>query len=111
MGAALRGLGGVRPSMKKCRRHYGFQLDLPYDPDFDDERHVYKSKFDRSKRARGTMIWKIKMVSISDNGEMVPKLIMLAQGFFYNRGHFHQSGCPETVVQRRNARVYFGSVL
>ena len=101
MGAALRGLIGVRPSVKKCRRHYGFQLDLPYDPNFDEEEHMYRSKFDRSKRARGTMCWKIEMVSSALLiGNTAARLTRLSKGVLYHRGHFHQSACPETVVQR-----------
>ncbi|KAH0562391.1 hypothetical protein GP486_002914 [Trichoglossum hirsutum] len=36
-------------------------LDVPYDPNLDDERHMYVSQFDRTKRTRGTMVWLLKM--------------------------------------------------
>jgi hypothetical protein len=65
LGAALRGLCGLKPKSRRCRRHYGFQLDLPYDPHLDDERNMYINQFDKTKRARGTMVWPLSMVGES----------------------------------------------
>ena len=59
-GAAIRGLGGIMVKSRRCRRHYGFQLDLPYDPNVDDVRHKYVSQFNGKSLTRGTMVWKVK---------------------------------------------------
>ena len=64
MGAALRGLGGIRPKLKLCRRHYGFQLDTVFDPSEDDPRHMYVSPLDKTKRVRGSMVWPLQTVSL-----------------------------------------------
>jgi hypothetical protein len=61
-GAAIRGLGDIKPMSRRSRRHYGFQLDLRYVPDLDDEGNRYTNLFDRSERTRGTIVWSIKMV-------------------------------------------------
>ena len=61
-GAAICGLGGLKVKSRRCRRHYGFQLDLPYDPNLDDSRHKYENKFDGRILSRGTMVWKVKKV-------------------------------------------------
>jgi hypothetical protein len=63
MGAALRGLIGIKPKTRVCRRHYGFQLDLPFDPTQDEPDDMYKDKFNGTRRARGTMVWPLRMVS------------------------------------------------
>jgi hypothetical protein len=62
-GAAIRGLGDIKPMSRRSRRHYGFQLDLLFDPSQDHERDRYTNLFDRSDRAKGTMVWAIKMVA------------------------------------------------
>lgn len=61
-GAAISGLGGIKPKSRRCRRYYGFQLDLPYDPSHDDARHKYVNQFNGKSYSRGTMIWKVKKV-------------------------------------------------
>jgi hypothetical protein len=65
MGAALRGLIGIKPTSRTCRKHYGFQLDLPFDPSLDEEGDMYKEKFSGTKRARGTMVWPLRMVGLT----------------------------------------------
>jgi hypothetical protein len=61
-GAAIRGLGDIKPMSRRSRRHYGFQLDRRYDPNLDAGRERYVNLFDRSERTRGTIVWSIKIV-------------------------------------------------
>ncbi|ORY07257.1 hypothetical protein BCR34DRAFT_603919 [Clohesyomyces aquaticus] len=59
-GAAMRGLSGNTIKSRRCRRNYGFQLDLPYNASLDDPRHKYDNKFNGKPYSRGTMVWQIK---------------------------------------------------
>lgn len=61
-GAALRGLQGVRSTVKRCRRHYGLPLDTVYRPGIDDEKQVYIRHFSNTKYVRGTMTWAVRKV-------------------------------------------------
>ncbi|KAI9866990.1 MAG: hypothetical protein M1813_000388 [Trichoglossum hirsutum] len=76
LGAALRGLCGLKPKSRRCRRHYGFQLDLAYDPKLDDERNAYLNQYDRTKRIRGTMVWSLPMGSVVDEDTFICQRVM-----------------------------------
>ncbi|PYI31866.1 actin-like ATPase domain-containing protein [Aspergillus indologenus CBS 114.80] len=58
-GAALRGLEGIRPSTKRCRRHYGFSRGIPFREGYDDEKNAYIDAFHDKKRVGGIMKWMI----------------------------------------------------
>ncbi|RAH64719.1 Hsp70 family protein [Aspergillus aculeatinus CBS 121060] len=58
-GAALRGLEGIRPSTKRCRRHYGFARGIPFREGHDDEKNSYIDAFDGIKRVGGIVKWMI----------------------------------------------------
>ncbi|KAF2102746.1 actin-like ATPase domain-containing protein [Rhizodiscina lignyota] len=77
IGASIRGLGGPgsQPRSRKCRRHYGFQLDLPYDEINDDKRHMYHNEYDRKRYTRGTMVWKIPMGCEIDENTLIKQHI------------------------------------
>ncbi|KAF3480439.1 heat shock 70 kDa protein 12A [Arthroderma uncinatum] len=60
-GAALRGLDGLRPITRRCRRHYGFSCGKPFRKGEDMEHTAYKRVFDGCKYSRGRMEWMVKM--------------------------------------------------
>jgi len=63
-GAALRGLEGLRPMTRRCRRHYGFTLGLTFRYGIDSEAHSYIDSFTNEKMVRGIMKWMIAKVRL-----------------------------------------------
>ncbi|KAL5045389.1 hypothetical protein BDW71DRAFT_215236 [Aspergillus fruticulosus] len=59
-GAALRGLGGIRSSTKRCRRHYGFAVDTEFQLGMDDKTDTYWDVYNNRKMVRGLMKWTIQ---------------------------------------------------
>ncbi|KAK2850556.1 hypothetical protein FQN49_005545 [Arthroderma sp. PD_2] len=60
-GAALRGLQGLQPTTKRCRRHYGFSWSIAFREGIDDEKHAFIDDFSGIKRA-WVMDWVIAKV-------------------------------------------------
>lgn len=58
-GAALRGLGDVKPSRRRCRRHYGFAYGLPFKSSYHPERFAYIESWPHNKYCGSIMDWKI----------------------------------------------------
>ncbi|KAF3479675.1 uncharacterized protein GIQ15_06651 [Arthroderma uncinatum] len=58
-GAALRGLHGLQPTTKRCRRHYGFCWSIPFREGIDDEKHSFIDDFTGIKMVQGIMDWAI----------------------------------------------------
>jgi molecular chaperone DnaK (HSP70) len=58
-GAALRGLQGIVPHLKKSRRHYGFTWGLPFREGIDDEKDSYIEEFTDKKHCANRMSWVI----------------------------------------------------
>jgi hypothetical protein len=63
-GAALRGLAGTAPSLKKQRRHYGYEVGRPFVAGVDDASKAYNDPFTEGldKRNIAEMNWKIAKV-------------------------------------------------
>jgi hypothetical protein len=62
-GAALRGLEGVAPQKKKCKRHYGIDCDYLFREGVDEEKHSYIDPFTDGKMCKGRAFWLIEKVS------------------------------------------------
>lgn len=62
-GAALRGLEGLAPQKKKCKRHYGIACDYPFREGIDEEKHSYINPFTNKKICRGRVFWLMAKVS------------------------------------------------
>ncbi|MCJ1352217.1 MAG: hypothetical protein MMC33_002201 [Icmadophila ericetorum] len=59
-GAALRGLGGGIVTKRRCRRHYGFSLGLPFRPGIDlQDKYFCIDPFNGKEMRGGWMIWNI----------------------------------------------------
>ncbi|TID18547.1 heat shock 70 kDa protein 12A [Venturia nashicola] len=58
-GAALRGLGGIKPSLRRCRRHYGFSCAKLFRENIDPEHRSYFSEWDGRKFCSGRLSWQI----------------------------------------------------
>ncbi|KAF7191493.1 Heat shock protein SSA4 [Pseudocercospora fuligena] len=56
-GAALRGLLGMAPRKKRCRRHYGISLGLPFREGVDPQDLAYVDTWTGEKRCSKRMIW------------------------------------------------------
>jgi len=63
-GAALRGLAGTAPSLKKQRRHYGYEVGRPFVVGVDDGSKAWDDPFmeGSDKRRITEMDWKIAKV-------------------------------------------------
>jgi hypothetical protein len=75
-GAALRGLEGVAPQKKRCKRHYGIDCDFDFREGIDEERHSYINPLTGRKLCRGRAFWlmaKVREASIltDDNVDMI----------------------------------------
>jgi hypothetical protein len=62
-GAALRGLEGIAPSQKCCRRSYGVGTLQLFREGIDPEQKAQWNKWDGTKRCHGRMDWLIAKVS------------------------------------------------
>lgn len=62
-GAALRGLEGIAPRMKRARRHYGFGLCIPFREGIDPEERASIDDFDDLKYCCGRVEWVIAKAS------------------------------------------------
>ncbi|KAH8587066.1 Hsp70 family protein-like protein [Bisporella sp. PMI_857] len=58
-GAALRGLEGIAPRMKRVRRHYGFIMGLPFREGIDPEEKAYYRQLSNEKLCDGRVKWLI----------------------------------------------------
>jgi hypothetical protein len=65
-GAAVRGLEGLRPSQRRCRRHYGFTIATEYQPG-DPEDECFTDSYYNTKFRKGGLEWPIKKVSKAFN--------------------------------------------
>ena len=59
-GAVLRGLGGVQPDARCCRRHYGFAVAKPFREGTDPEYLGFTHDYHGNKYCRGRMSWVIE---------------------------------------------------
>lgn len=59
-GAVLRGLGGIRPDARCCRRHYGFAIAKPFRERIDPEYLAFIHEYHDAKYCRGRMSWLIE---------------------------------------------------
>ncbi|KAM5360954.1 hypothetical protein ACJZ2D_013408 [Fusarium nematophilum] len=60
-GAALRGLFGLKPDSRVCRRHYGYESRFPFREGVDGEDDASYSSWDNSKMCNGRARWVAKM--------------------------------------------------
>ncbi|GIZ48282.1 hypothetical protein CKM354_001135000 [Cercospora kikuchii] len=56
-GAALRGLVGIAPRKRRCRRHYGFTINRPFEEGIDPAEDAYFRPYDGQKMCRNQMLW------------------------------------------------------
>jgi hypothetical protein len=61
-GAALRGLEGIVPRMKRARRHYGIGVNITFREGTDPEERAYIDDFN-SKMCSGRVDWLIAKAS------------------------------------------------
>ncbi|PMD64400.1 actin-like ATPase domain-containing protein [Hyaloscypha bicolor E] len=78
-GAALRGLAGTAPSLKKQRRHYGYEVGRPFVAGVDDASKAYNDPFTEGldKRNIAEMNWKIA------KGESVTTKTVRSQSVYF----------------------------
>jgi len=62
-GAALRGLEGIAPRMKRARRHYGIGISLPFREGTDPEKLAYFDELYNAKFCQGRLQWLIAKAS------------------------------------------------
>lgn len=58
-GAALRGLGNIVPSRRRCRRHCGISLNMVFREGIDPRHRANYDEWDGVKRCSGRMEWLI----------------------------------------------------
>lgn len=63
-GAALRGLEGIKPTKKRCRRHYGFAIANKFREGIDPEEQSFRDEFNDVKYCSGMVEWQITKVSL-----------------------------------------------
>ena len=68
-GAALRGLEGIAPRMKRARRHYGFKIAMPFREGIDPEDNAFIRNFDGLKYCEGRVEW---LIAKASNKEYLP---------------------------------------
>ncbi|KUJ06536.1 actin-like ATPase domain-containing protein [Mollisia scopiformis] len=78
-GAALRGLAGTAPSLKKQRRHYGYEVGRTFDEGVDDATKAYIDPFldQEDQRRIQEMVWKIA------KGENVTTKTVRSQSLYF----------------------------
>ena len=79
-GAALRGLEGIAPRVKRARYHYGFSISDDFREGIDPKDYAYFSLFDdKRKLCNDRMCWLISKVC-----PIVRILLMIHYGFIAN---------------------------
>ena len=58
-GAALRGLGDIKPSRRRARRHYGFQVSRPFIEGVHPQRLSFLEQWTGLKYCSSLFAWKI----------------------------------------------------
>ncbi|OJJ58314.1 hypothetical protein ASPSYDRAFT_1179147 [Aspergillus sydowii CBS 593.65] len=58
-GAALRGLEGLRADNRMSRRHYGFEISMPFQKGIDIKKWSYVDQYDGKRYAPGYMRWMV----------------------------------------------------
>lgn len=53
----MRGLVGIAPRRKRCRRHYGFIVSQTFRNGIDPEEDLYIDPQDGGKMCRNKMLW------------------------------------------------------
>lgn len=77
-GAALRGLEGIAPRIKRARRHYGYSISMPFREGTDPEELGWISDFNDVKYCRGRVKW---LIAKASNNERAPIPSLLIYGF------------------------------
>jgi hypothetical protein len=67
-GAALRGLAGISPRKKRCRRHYGCIVMYGFREGIDPEGDIYHEPYSNQKLCRNRILWLISKVSSGFQG-------------------------------------------
>ena len=62
-GAALRGLEGVAPQKRRCKRHYGIECDYIFREGIDEEQHSFINPYTGDKMCKGRTFWLMAKVS------------------------------------------------
>lgn len=62
-GAALRGLVGIAPRKRRCRRHYGFLISRPFQAGIDPAEDAFIDPYDGIKMCKNQMLWLAAKVS------------------------------------------------
>ncbi|KAE9968849.1 hypothetical protein EG328_007201 [Venturia inaequalis] len=58
-GAALRGLGNIKPIQRRCRRHYGFVTAQDFRDEVDPEHLLWIDEWDGTRKCHNRMHWQI----------------------------------------------------
>jgi len=66
-GAALRGLEGIKPTKKRCRRHYGFDIKYSFREGIDPPEDASYDAFDGLKYCIGMVEWQIIKVRTNED--------------------------------------------
>jgi hypothetical protein len=62
-GAAMRGLVGISPRKRRCRRHYGFKISKPFREGIDPIANLHVDRFDGRRLCSNKMLWITQKVS------------------------------------------------
>ncbi|KAK5120261.1 hypothetical protein LTR85_006467 [Meristemomyces frigidus] len=65
-GAALRGLEGIAPNRRRCRRHYGVKISLPFREGIDPPSKGYTSRWSGRRSCRDRVDWLISKGDLVD---------------------------------------------
>lgn len=63
-GAVIRGLEGLMPSSRKARRHYGYEIGMPFRDAIDPYSKRYKDDWTGKNYCCGRMDWVVRKVSL-----------------------------------------------
>lgn len=58
----LRGLEGLRADNRMSRRHYGFEISMPFQKGIDIKKWSYVDQYDGKRYAPGYIIWMVAKV-------------------------------------------------
>ncbi|KAK3368365.1 hypothetical protein B0H63DRAFT_514992 [Podospora didyma] len=80
-GAALRGLFGLKPTSRICRRHYGYSLLMPFRHGIDDVSTMYTSPWDDKLYSIGRLKWVAKKASLDGNTDFINDICWTLDNF------------------------------
>ncbi|KAF2103498.1 actin-like ATPase domain-containing protein [Rhizodiscina lignyota] len=98
-GAAFRGLEGIKPSSRRCRRAYGFEVCLPFRKDIDPKKDGYKCLWTGRRMCCRRLDWQI--LKVDDTTKISSSVYEISEGDFPSSSELSLYSCDVDLLPER----------